>query len=432
MLVAGLEIETAAGISDADGQPQPTPDDGNGPQQTGGRTGALAKGKSKDQINELACAASPVIPEPPFPVAACVPEIAVHLSSAKTSENRLANTSSTDGLSGPRNTGTSPTRPTSVDGPGAPADNASDSAPIQPPTAFEALVRASNAENAGSDEAATDSLTGAAGSPVAPAIQRPPSAESVSTPAPASPEPVSSKESGSVPDRPTTIPSEPQPVTTPRESEAASLGGDQQQDLPDDPKQASQGAAAAGRAETPLVLSAPVPSVAEPVPSPAPKLQSAGDSAPASAPPEVPPNVGAASPARDISLQVPNPDGPRVEVQVTDRAGTVHIVVRTEDSGLTRDLRSNLPELTQKLNQQGMEGEAWSPAEMHSAAAGHENPGHSREQSEGWTGSGGSQHGAGGNPHGGRKQFQGESADEESDENFSNAFTGAASWQPVR
>jgi len=433
MLVADLATEPEPAISDTTGQTQHTSDDANSLLQCGGKAPAPAKGKAKDQINELACVPSPVIPEPFLPVAACVPEIVARLSLAKTSGNQAANIRATDVLDGLPDIGPSAARPAAADGRGAPADRASDSIPIQPLTAFEALVRAPNTGNAESGEPSADSVTAAAAPSPATASLRSSSPQPVSTlsPVPVAPEAVMHRESGTAQDHSATVPNEPRPVTKPLESEAASLNEDQQPDPRDEQKQSGDDAAGAGWTETPLVLSAPTPSAAEPVSSPAPKLQPAESSTPVSAPPEVSPNV-AASPARDISLQVPNPGGPRVEVQVTDRAGTVHIVVRTEDGGLTRDLRSNLPELTQKLNQQGMEAEAWSPVEMHSAAAGHENPGNSREQSEAWAGSGGFRQGSGGNPHGGQSQSEGEGPDEEFAQSFSSAFTGAASWQPVR
>ena len=434
LLVAGLGIETAIGISDAAGQPQTGAGRADGPRAMPAKTAAPARGKSKDQINELACVAPPVTPETPMPVATCLPEMPADPGPSKTSDKQAPETPSTDGSCGPRNTGPSPTRPIAVDGRGASVENTTDSGAPRSQIAFEALVRAPNVENAGNYEPAADSVTSVAASSVAPAILQPAAPESASTasPAPVAPEPAINKESGNASDRPPTLPSDPGPVTKPPESEGASPNGEQQQDLPDKQKQSSEGAGGVSRAETPPILSALVTSAAEPAPPPAPKLQSAGDATPVRAAADVAATGAVVSPARDILLQLPNPGGPRVDVQLTDRAGTVHIVVRTEDSDLTRDLRSNLPELTQKLSQQGMEAEAWSPAEMHGAAAGQENPGHSREQSEGWAGSGGSQHGAGGNPHGGRRQFPGESADEESGENFSNAFTGAASWQPVR
>jgi len=393
---------------------------------------APARGKSKDPINELAYVAPTVMPEAPITVATCVPEMPADPGPSKTSDPQAPETISTDGPSGPRNTGPSPTRLIAVDGRGASVENTTGSAANRSQIAFEALVRAPNMGNAGSDEPAVVSVTSADTASAAILQSAAPESASTASPAPVAPEPFINKESGNPSDRLRALPSELGPVTKPPESGAACLNGEQQRDLPDEQKQAGEGAGGVSRAETPPILSVPVTSAAEPAASPAPKLQPAGDATPASASPEVSPTIPAASPARDISLQVPNPGGPRVEVQVTDRAGTVHIVVRTEDTGLTRDLRSNLPELTQKLNQQGMEADAWSPIEMHSAGAGHGNRGQPREQSEGWTGSGGSRHDSGGNPHDGRRQSQGEDPDDEFDQSFNNAYAGAASWQPVR
>ncbi len=84
--------------------------------------------------------------------------------------------------------------------------------------------------------------------------------------------------------------------------------------------------------------------------------------------------------AREIALQLPNPGGARVDVQLTDRGGDVRVVVRTEDTELARDLRSNLPELSQKLSQSGMDGELVTPVETHVLGGGHEGLGQHNRQ----------------------------------------------------
>jgi hypothetical protein len=142
-----------------------------------------------------------------------------------------------------------------------------------------------------------------------------------------------------------------------------------------------------------------------------------------------PPPAGA--PARDIAIQLQDPGGPRVDVQLMDRGGTVHVVVRTQDDALAKDLRTNLPDLAQKLSQQGMEADAWSPLEMHNTSVGHENPGQAREQtardahsSAGGQGSGGSD--------GDQPQGQHPDPDDEFEQSFSGLLTGVTAWQPTR
>ncbi len=144
-----------------------------------------------------------------------------------------------------------------------------------------------------------------------------------------------------------------------------------------------------------------------------------------------PPTAAASAPTKDIAIQLQDPGGARVDVQVMDRAGTVHVVVRTQDDGLARDLRTNLPDLAQKLNQQGMEADAWSPVEMHNASGGHENSGHAHERgSEDSHASAGGQDSPGGD--GGQPRRRRPGPDDKLDKTFSGLLTGATAWQPTR
>jgi hypothetical protein len=64
----------------------------------------------------------------------------------------------------------------------------------------------------------------------------------------------------------------------------------------------------------------------------------------------------AARPAQEIALRVDNPtaDG-KVELRVSERAGEVHVSVRTPDAELARAMREDLGSLTGKLSQSGYE-----------------------------------------------------------------------------
>jgi hypothetical protein len=91
---------------------------------------------------------------------------------------------------------------------------------------------------------------------------------------------------------------------------------------------------------------------------------------PAAEPPrvvaEVPQPPATPAAAREIHLQV-NGDN-RVDVRVTERAGTVHVAVRTPDSHLAGALREDLPALSARLEQTGFRAETWQPtaaAERH-------------------------------------------------------------------
>ena len=140
----------------------------------------------------------------------------------------------------------------------------------------------------------------------------------------------------------------------------------------------------------------------------------------------------AGAPTRDIVIQLQNPGGTRVDVQLMDRAGTVHVVVRTQDDGLAKDLRTNLPDLAQKLNQQGMDADAWSPVEMHNTSAGHENPGHTHEQTAGDSHSSTGGQDSRESRDGDQPQRQRPDPEDEFTQSFSGVFTGVTAWQPTR
>jgi hypothetical protein len=154
-----------------------------------------------------------------------------------------------------------------------------------------------------------------------------------------------------------------------------------------------------------------------------------GNTAPSADTASAPSPTGA--PAKDIAIQLQDPGGPRVDVQLSDRAGTVHVVVRTADDGLARDLRANLPDLAQKLNQPGTDGDAWSPVEARNASGEQQNPHHAQEQADG-----NSQSSPNGRDPGGknRDQEQRQHPDQEGEfeQSFSGALTGVTTWQPIR
>ena len=65
-----------------------------------------------------------------------------------------------------------------------------------------------------------------------------------------------------------------------------------------------------------------------------------------------------ASTTHEIKLQL-NGGDQRVEVQLTDRGGDVHVAVRTADSHLAGALREDLPSLSARLEQNGFHTENW-------------------------------------------------------------------------
>ena len=66
-------------------------------------------------------------------------------------------------------------------------------------------------------------------------------------------------------------------------------------------------------------------------------------------------------PARDISFRVASNDSNAVEVTLVDRAGQIHVNVRSADPSLTQSLQSNVAELAGKLEQSGFRTETSIP-----------------------------------------------------------------------
>ena len=63
----------------------------------------------------------------------------------------------------------------------------------------------------------------------------------------------------------------------------------------------------------------------------------------------------------NISLRLSNAEQGSVQVRLSERAGELHVSVRTPDTGLTRGLRDGLPELMGRLQVNGYRAETWQP-----------------------------------------------------------------------
>ena len=74
-------------------------------------------------------------------------------------------------------------------------------------------------------------------------------------------------------------------------------------------------------------------------------------------------NSPAGETVRDISLKLTNQDQSSVQVRLSERAGELHVSVRTPDAGLTRNLREGLSDLVGRLEQSGYRAETWRPAD---------------------------------------------------------------------
>jgi hypothetical protein len=70
-----------------------------------------------------------------------------------------------------------------------------------------------------------------------------------------------------------------------------------------------------------------------------------------------------ASPVQEIALRIAQPDRPALDLLVTERAGEIHVAVRTPDAGLETALRQDLGTLTGSLERAGYRTETFVPRE---------------------------------------------------------------------
>jgi hypothetical protein len=94
---------------------------------------------------------------------------------------------------------------------------------------------------------------------------------------------------------------------------------------------------------------------------------------------------------RDISLRLTDKDRGSVQVRLSERAGELHVSVRTQDAGLTRGLRDGLSDLVGRLETSGYRAETWQPAggnASNSHDQSHDSSRGGQQQSGGGSGSG--------------------------------------------
>lgn len=70
------------------------------------------------------------------------------------------------------------------------------------------------------------------------------------------------------------------------------------------------------------------------------------------------------APLKDISFQVGQAQGQKVEVRVTEHAGELRVAVRTGDTDVAQGLRQGLSDLTAKLTENGYRAETWRPGDL--------------------------------------------------------------------
>jgi hypothetical protein len=81
-------------------------------------------------------------------------------------------------------------------------------------------------------------------------------------------------------------------------------------------------------------------------------------------PPEIPePAKADPAPLKSMDLKIPDANGGNVTVRLQERAGAVHVSVRSNDTQLANGVAANLPELSRNLDGQGFHAETWTPAD---------------------------------------------------------------------
>jgi hypothetical protein len=93
------------------------------------------------------------------------------------------------------------------------------------------------------------------------------------------------------------------------------------------------------------------------------------------------PQPAAPQPMKEIALQLPGTRG--LEVRLTERAGEVHVDVRSADAAFTQDLRGNLHDLVTGLERKGFSAEVSTSTEHTPAAARSAETGTSKDQTSG-------------------------------------------------
>jgi len=73
--------------------------------------------------------------------------------------------------------------------------------------------------------------------------------------------------------------------------------------------------------------------------------------------------------AQEISIRITPPDSPAVDLRVVERAGQVHVDVRTSDPAMQTSLRQDLGTLTNSLQRAGYHAETFTPSSAGRAAA---------------------------------------------------------------
>lgn len=86
------------------------------------------------------------------------------------------------------------------------------------------------------------------------------------------------------------------------------------------------------------------------------------------------PAVPRTEPARDISFRIASHSADAVDVKLVDRAGQIHVSVRSADPALTKSLQANISDLAGKLEHSGFHAETSVPGRTEPAREPQQNP----------------------------------------------------------
>ena len=67
------------------------------------------------------------------------------------------------------------------------------------------------------------------------------------------------------------------------------------------------------------------------------------------------------APLKQVDIRIPDAQG-GVTVRVHERAGAVHVSVRSADAQMAGNIAETLPDLTRQLDHQGFHSETWTPS----------------------------------------------------------------------
>ncbi len=140
-----------------------------------------------------------------------------------------------------------------------------------------------------------------------------------------------------------------------------------------------------------LLTPAPATGSAAGVRESSPAKVSAESGTPQPLEPQGEPGVRAGESVRNISIRLTNADQSSVQVRLTERAGELHVSVRTPDVSLNRGLRDGLPDLMGRLQVNGYKADTWQPGGNGNSAGrdqGQDAPSHGHSQGRNGGGSG--------------------------------------------